>query len=99
MMEVLDRDGSDDRDDCRPVASSGALGLRHPKPYRMLIGGEWVDARSGETFESVDPFTGRPWATFPRARRRGRRRGGARGARRVRRRAVAGDDRQSSARG
>ena len=33
----------------------------------MLIGGEWVDARSGATFESVDPFTGAPWATFPRA--------------------------------
>jgi malonate-semialdehyde dehydrogenase (acetylating)/methylmalonate-semialdehyde dehydrogenase len=35
--------------------------------YRMLIGGDWVDARSGETFESVDPFTGRPWADIPRA--------------------------------
>src|SRR3954467_4050888 len=35
--------------------------------YRMLIGGEWVDARSGDTFESVDPFTGRPWAGVPRA--------------------------------
>src|SRR3954466_7666895 len=35
--------------------------------YRMLIGGEWVDARSGDTFESVDPFTGRPWADVPRA--------------------------------
>src|SRR6201989_572352 len=35
--------------------------------YRMLIGGEWVDARSGETFESVDPFTGRVWAEIPRA--------------------------------
>jgi aldehyde dehydrogenase (NAD+) len=33
----------------------------------MLIGGEWVPARSGETFETVDPFTGRPWATVPRA--------------------------------
>ncbi|MEA2380932.1 MAG: (Z)-2-((N-methylformamido)methylene)-5-hydroxybutyrolactone dehydrogenase [Solirubrobacteraceae bacterium] len=33
----------------------------------MLIGGEWVDARSGETFESVDPFTGKPWADIPRA--------------------------------
>jgi aldehyde dehydrogenase (NAD+) len=33
----------------------------------MLIGGEWVDARSGETFESVDPFTGRAWADIPRA--------------------------------
>jgi (Z)-2-((N-methylformamido)methylene)-5-hydroxybutyrolactone dehydrogenase len=41
-----------------------AGGLRR---YRMLIGGEWVDARSCETFESVNPFTGRPWAVLPRA--------------------------------
>ncbi len=33
----------------------------------MLVGGEWVDARSGETFETVDPYTARPWATLPRA--------------------------------
>jgi (Z)-2-((N-methylformamido)methylene)-5-hydroxybutyrolactone dehydrogenase len=33
----------------------------------MLVGGEWVEARSGETFETVDPFTARPWATIPRA--------------------------------
>jgi (Z)-2-((N-methylformamido)methylene)-5-hydroxybutyrolactone dehydrogenase len=32
----------------------------------MYIGGEWVDARSGETFESIDPFTGRVWAEIPR---------------------------------
>jgi (Z)-2-((N-methylformamido)methylene)-5-hydroxybutyrolactone dehydrogenase len=38
-----------------------------PRRYRMLIGGEWVDARSGETFESVDPFTGRVWAEIPNA--------------------------------
>jgi aldehyde dehydrogenase (NAD+) len=38
------------------------------KRYRMLIGGEWRDAVTGETFESVDPFTGRPWAVVPRAR-------------------------------
>jgi (Z)-2-((N-methylformamido)methylene)-5-hydroxybutyrolactone dehydrogenase len=37
------------------------------KRYRMLIGGTWVDAASEETFESVDPFTGRPWAIVPRA--------------------------------
>ncbi len=33
----------------------------------MLIGGEWVDAQSGVTFQTVDPFTGRPWAEVPRA--------------------------------
>jgi acyl-CoA reductase-like NAD-dependent aldehyde dehydrogenase len=33
----------------------------------MLIGGEWVDARSGATFETVNPFTGQAWAEIPRA--------------------------------
>ncbi len=35
--------------------------------YKMLIGGEWVDARSGATFESVNPYTGKVWATAPEA--------------------------------
>ena len=30
------------------------------KPKRMLIGGHWVDALSGETFDSVNPATGEP---------------------------------------
>ena len=34
---------------------------------RMLIGGEWVGSRSGRTFESFDPYTGKPWALVPRA--------------------------------
>jgi (Z)-2-((N-methylformamido)methylene)-5-hydroxybutyrolactone dehydrogenase len=42
---------------------------RSLKRYRMLIGGQWVDAATGETFESVDPFTARPWALMPRAGR------------------------------
>lgn len=33
----------------------------------MLIGGSWVEARSGARFESVNPFLGQPWATVPRA--------------------------------
>jgi len=37
------------------------------REYKMLIGGEWVDARSGKTFESVNPYTGRMWATAPEA--------------------------------
>src|SRR3954447_22757228 len=37
--------------------------------YRMLIGGEWGDARSGDTVESVEPFTRRPRARAPRAGR------------------------------
>ena len=33
----------------------------------MLIGGERVDAASGQWFESFNPFTGKPWALVPRA--------------------------------
>src|ERR1700730_13093203 len=36
--------------------------------YKMHIGGEWVAAANGETFESYNPFTGKPWATIPRGR-------------------------------
>jgi aldehyde dehydrogenase (NAD+) len=35
--------------------------------YRMLIGGEWVAAASGEHFDSYNPFTGVPWAKVPRS--------------------------------
>ena len=31
------------------------------EPLQMYVGGEWTPARSGETFDSIDPFTGRPW--------------------------------------
>jgi aldehyde dehydrogenase (NAD+) len=34
--------------------------------YRMFIGGDWVEAASGETFPSDNPFTGKPWALIPR---------------------------------
>ncbi len=37
--------------------------------YKMSIGGQWVDAISGETFESENPYTGRPWALIPRGSR------------------------------
>jgi acyl-CoA reductase-like NAD-dependent aldehyde dehydrogenase len=33
--------------------------------FRMLIGGKAVDAESGATFESHNPYTGRPWAVVP----------------------------------
>src|ERR1700752_2118506 len=33
--------------------------------FRMLIGGKAVDALSGATFESHNPYTGRPWAVVP----------------------------------
>lgn len=37
------------------------------RSYKMLVGGEWVEARSGKTFESVNPYTGKVWATAPEA--------------------------------
>jgi (Z)-2-((N-methylformamido)methylene)-5-hydroxybutyrolactone dehydrogenase len=36
------------------------------RKYQMLIGGAWVDATSGEHFESFNPFTGQAWALIPR---------------------------------
>src|SRR5690606_21869046 len=33
--------------------------------FRMVIGGKPVDAASGRTFESQNPYTGRPWAVVP----------------------------------
>jgi (Z)-2-((N-methylformamido)methylene)-5-hydroxybutyrolactone dehydrogenase len=35
------------------------------REYKMLVGGEWVNAQSGATFESVNPYTGKVWATVP----------------------------------
>jgi acyl-CoA reductase-like NAD-dependent aldehyde dehydrogenase len=36
------------------------------KKHQMLIGGKWVDPASGEWFESMNPFTAKPWALVPR---------------------------------
>ncbi|MBX3650915.1 MAG: aldehyde dehydrogenase [Burkholderiales bacterium] len=36
------------------------------KKYRMFIGGEWVEAASGDTFPSDNPYTAQPWAEIPR---------------------------------
>src|SRR4051794_20462037 len=36
--------------------------------YKMHIGGTWVTANDGETFESYNPFTGKAWASIPRGR-------------------------------
>ncbi|MYK33858.1 MAG: aldehyde dehydrogenase family protein, partial [Chloroflexi bacterium] len=33
--------------------------------YKMLIGGEWVDATSGQTYDSMNPYTGQTWAQMP----------------------------------
>lgn len=35
--------------------------------YKMFIGGEWVEALSGNTYSSLDPYAGKPWATVPQA--------------------------------
>jgi acyl-CoA reductase-like NAD-dependent aldehyde dehydrogenase len=35
--------------------------------FRNFIGGEWVGAASGQTFESVNPATGETLGTFPRS--------------------------------
>ncbi|MCC7371673.1 MAG: aldehyde dehydrogenase family protein [Chloroflexi bacterium] len=50
------------------MALAGAwANTRHPfldgTPKKMLIGGQWVDAASGKTFESVNPATGEVLAT------------------------------------
>ena len=38
------------------------------KPARMLAGGHWLDARSGEQIESLDPATGKAIGRFPAGR-------------------------------
>ena len=37
------------------------------KTFKNFIGGEWVDAASGETFESLSPATGEVLGTFPKS--------------------------------
>jgi alpha-ketoglutaric semialdehyde dehydrogenase len=38
------------------------------REYKNFVGGKWVGAVSGETFESIVPATGEPLGTFPRSR-------------------------------
>ena len=33
--------------------------------YKMYIGGQWVDAASGQSFDSMSPYTGQVWARIP----------------------------------
>ena len=37
--------------------------------YQMYIGGQWIDAADGDTFESHDPYSGKAWALIPRAKK------------------------------
>jgi aldehyde dehydrogenase (NAD+) len=46
-----------------PAEEAGTAG--EVARYRMTIGGRSVDALSGRTFESENPYTGRPWAVVP----------------------------------
>ena len=34
--------------------------------YQTVIDGHWVDSASGDTFETENPYTGKPWALIPR---------------------------------
>src|SRR5262245_33635546 len=43
-----------------PAAESGA-----PTTFRMVIGGESVDAADGQTFDVVNPATGKGFGTAP----------------------------------
>ena len=43
------------------------MALLGTKSFQNYIGGEWVDAASGETFESTNPATGETIGTFPRS--------------------------------
>jgi alpha-ketoglutaric semialdehyde dehydrogenase len=43
------------------VAVAGA------KTFKNFIGGEWVDAASGETFESISPADGEVLGAFPKS--------------------------------
>ena len=35
------------------------------KTYQTYIDGRWIDAASGKTFETYDPYTGQSWALIP----------------------------------
>ena len=37
------------------------------KTFKNFIGGEWVDAAAGETFESTSPANGETLGVFPRS--------------------------------
>jgi acyl-CoA reductase-like NAD-dependent aldehyde dehydrogenase len=44
-----------------------AVAATESRTFRNYVGGEWVDAASGETFESHSPATGELIGTFPRS--------------------------------
>src|SRR3954451_20893463 len=50
-----------------PDALSDAARAFVSRDHGMLIGGEWVPAADGRTFETLDPATEQPVATVPQA--------------------------------
>jgi len=47
------------------LATIGETPARTLQHRQMYIDGAWVDAVSGQTFETVNPYTGKAWATAP----------------------------------
>lgn len=35
--------------------------------YQLYVDGKWSDAQGGDTFETIDPYQGKPWAHIPQA--------------------------------
>ena len=35
--------------------------------YKMFVNGEWIGSEKSETFESINPSIGKPWALIPEA--------------------------------
>src|SRR5918995_1704956 len=44
------------------------------KTYQMFIGGEWVDAADGKTFDDMNPYSGEVYAHLPSGKREDARR-------------------------
>jgi len=47
------------------VGTSSRVGAKKVEKLKMYVGGEWVDAESGDTFEVVSPVTGEVLAILP----------------------------------
>jgi len=47
------------------MASTGTQEKTDLLRYQMYIGGKWVDAKDGETYELIDPATEEAFATVP----------------------------------
>ena len=43
------------------------MAITSAKTFKNFIGGEWVDAASGETFESISPADGETLGVFPKS--------------------------------